>query len=200
MGLMIFILVIVGLVVWLVTIFNGLTRGKNQAKNAFSQIDVQLKRRLDLIPSLVNATKGYLSHEQQTLEAVTQARNHAAQIQQNITANANSLDNPALIHKLVQSQNEMSKALAGMYAVIESYPELKADQLVKQLVEELSNTENRISFARQHYNDSVMSYNNRREVFPNNLISSSFNFRPMSLLQFADKAQIDVAPVVNLSF
>lgn len=196
--LVVVLVIIVGIIGWLMVIFNGLVRQKNQAKNGFSQIDIQLKRRHELIPNLVNAAKGYLTHEQSTLEQVTQARNQAIQLQQALGSQGEVTDNPNELAKLAQSQNQLTQALGRLYAVIESYPELKADTVVTQLMGELTNTENRIAFARQHYNDSVMAYNNSREVFPNNLISNSFGFRPMSLLQFADKAQIDVAPVVRL--
>lgn len=190
------IAVILILMIWLIVIYNGLVRQKNQAKNAFAQIDVQLKRRHDLIPNLVNAAARYLTHEQDTLQQVTQARNHATQVQ-SVVSDVDKLDNPAWLTSLAQAQNQLTQALGGLYVVMESYPEIKADNIIRQVIDELTNTENRIGFARQHYNDSVMHYNNSREVFPNSLISSSFNFRPMNLLQFADKAQIDVAPVVN---
>lgn len=196
--LLVLLVIIIGVIVWLVAIFNGLVRQKNQAKNGFSQIDIQLKRRHELIPNLVNAAKGYLTHEQTTLEQVTQARNQAMQLQQALGSQGEVTDNPSELAKLAHSQNQLTQALGRLYAVIESYPELKADAIVTQLMDELTNTENRIAFARQHYNDSVMAYNNSREVFPNNLISSSFGFHPMGLLQFADKAQIDVVPVVHL--
>lgn len=196
--ILILLAVIIGIIVWLIAIFNGLVRQKNQAKNGFSQIDIQLKRRHELIPNLVNAVKGYLHHEQATLEQVTQARNQAVQRQQALAGQREQGDSMGDVAPLIQAENQLTQALGRLYAVIENYPELKADAIVTQLMDELTNTENRIAFARQHYNDSVMAYNNSREVFPNNLISGSFGFRPMSLLQFADKAQIDVAPVVNL--
>lgn len=183
---------LLGLAVWLVMIFNGLVRMHNQVKNALVQIDVQLKRRHDLIPNLVATTKGYLQHESQTLQAVITARNHASSLQ----TGAHQADSEHL-SKLARAESELSGALGRLFAVVESYPDLKADKMVKELFDELTNTENRIGFARQHYNDSVMFYNNAREIFPNNLISGILGFVPMSGLQFVDKS-INTAPVVQL--
>lgn len=183
---------LLGLAVWLVMIFNGLVRMHNQVKNALVQIDVQLKRRHDLIPNLVATTKGYLQHESQTLQAVITARNHASSLQ----TGAHQTDSEHL-SKLARAESELSGALGRLFAVVESYPDLKADKLVKELFDELTNTENRIGFARQHYNDSVMFYNNAREIFPNNLISGTLGFAPMNSLQFVDKS-INIAPVVQL--
>lgn len=182
------------LAVWLVTIFNGLVKMRNQVKNALVQIDVQLKRRHDLIPNLVETTKGYLQHESQTLQAVIEARNHASKLQ-----SSNHQINDNYLELLAQAETQLSKALGQFYAVVENYPELKADTLVKELFDEIANTENRISFARQHYNDSVMFYNNGREIFPNNLISGMFAFEPIASLQFADRSAIGNAPVVRLT-
>lgn len=179
-----------------VTIFNKLVRGRNQAKNGFAQIDVQLKRRHDLIPNLVETAKRYLVHEEETLTRVISARNRAQNLQDSSKHQPESLEHMALF---AQAESMLSKALGQFYAVVEAYPELKADSLIKELMDELTNTENRIGFARQHYNDSVMFYNNNREVFPNNLVSTTFGFRPLSPLVFADKAAISQAPKVNFN-
>ncbi len=191
-----FIAIIALVVMAGVTIFNKLVRARNQAKNGFSQIDVQLKRRHDLIPNLVETAKRYLVHEEETLTRVIGARNRAQSLQDSSKHQPESIDHMALFAK---AEDMLSKALGQFYAVMEAYPELKADSLIKDLMEELTNTENRIGFARQHYNDSVMFYNNDREVFPNNLVSSTFGFRPLSQLIFADKATIIHAPTVNFS-
>lgn len=179
-----------------VMIFNKLVRVRNQAKNGFAQIDVQLKRRHDLIPNLVEVAKRYLAHEEDTLTRVIQARNQAQILQDSTNHDPESLTHMA---KFAQAEDLLSKALGQFYAVAENYPELKADSVVKELMDELTNTENRIGFARQHYNDSVMFYNNQREVFPNNIVSGMFAFRPMSQLQFADQADIIKAPEIDMS-
>ena len=189
-----FIVVVVLVVIVGVTIFNKLVRGRNQAKNGFAQIDVQLKRRHDLIPNLVETAKRYLAHEEDTLTRVINARNHAQSLQDSSKHKPESMEHMALF---AQAEGLLSKALGQFYAVVEAYPELKADSLIKDVMEELTNTENRIGFARQHYNDSVMFYNNDREVFPNNLVSTTFGFRPMSPLMFADKAIISQAAKVS---
>ncbi len=193
--LWVFILLFVLVGVVGVTIFNKLVRARNQATNGFAQIDVQLKRRHDLIPNLAEATKRYLSHEEETLTRVISARNRAQSLQDSKQHQPESLEHMALF---AQAEGMLSKALGQFYAVMEAYPELKADGMIKELTDELTNTENRIGFARQHYNDSVMFYNNDREVFPNNLVSSTFGFRPLSPLIFADKEAISQAPKVNL--
>ncbi|MDN5565370.1 MAG: LemA family protein [Psychrobacter sp.] len=190
-----FIAFVIILVVVGVIIFNKLVRARNQAKNGFAQIDVQLKRRHDLIPNLVEATKRYITHEEETLTRVISARNHAQSLQDSSNHQPESLEHMALFAK---AEGMLSKALGQFSAVVEAYPELKADSIIKDLTEELTNTENRIGFARQHYNDSVMFYNNDREVFPNNVISTTFNFRPLSPLIFADKEDISRAPKVDL--
>ena len=189
-----FIIFTVLIVIFGVSIFNKLVRARNQAKNGFAQIDVQLKRRHDLIPNLVETAKRYLVHEQETLTRVIEARNRAQSLQDSSKHQPESLDHMALFAK---AEGMLSKAMGQFYAVMEAYPELKADGLIKELMDELTNTENRIGFARQHYNDSVMFYNNDREVFPNNLVSSTFGFRPLSPLVFEDKVKISQAPVVN---
>lgn len=190
-----FIAVAVLIVVFGVSVFNKLVRARNQAKNGFAQIDVQLKRRHDLIPNLVETAKRYLSHEEETLTRVINARNHAQSLQDSTKHQPDSLEHMALFAK---AEGMLSKALGQFSAVVEAYPELKADSMIKELMNELTNTENRISFARQHYNDSVMFYNNDREVFPNNLVSTTFGFRPLSPLVFEDRKLIAQAPVVDM--
>lgn len=190
-----FIAFVVLVVVFGVSIFNRLVRARNQAKNGFAQIDVQLKRRHDLIPNLVETAKRYLTHEEETLTRVISARNHAQSLQDSNKHQPDSLEHMALFAK---AESMLSKALGQFSAVVEAYPELKADSLIKELMDELTNTENRIGFARQHYNDSVMFYNNDREVFPNNLVSTTFGFRPLSPLVFEDRKAIAQAPIVNM--
>lgn len=189
------LIVLIGiiLIVYFIVIYNSLVRLNNQIENAFAQISVQLKRRHDLIPNLVESSKMYLSHENQTLTAVMAARNgaQAAQQEYNNNPSQNNLQN------LANKESILSKALGGLYVVVENYPELKADLLIKQLMDELTNTENRIGFARQHYNDSIMFYNNKREEFPNNLISGFFNFNKKHSLEFEDHSAIIHAPKVN---
>ncbi|WP_379544437.1 LemA family protein [Psychrobacter sp. R86515] len=191
-----FIAFVVLVVVFGVSVFNRLVRARNQAKNGFAQIDVQLKRRHDLIPNLVETAKRYLSHEEETLTRVISARNHAQDLQDSNKHQPDSLEHMALFAK---AEGMLSKALSQFSAVVEAYPELKADSMIKELMDELTNTENRIGFARQHYNDSVMFYNNDREVFPNNLVSTTFGFRPLSPLVFEDREAIAQAPIVNMS-
>ena len=189
-----FIIFVVLIVMFGVSIFK-LVRARNQAKNGFAQIDVQLKRRHDLIPNLVETAKRYLTHEEETLTRVISARNHAQNLQDSHKHQPDSKEHMALFAK---AEGMLSKALSQFSAVVEAYPELKADSMIKELMDELTNTENRIGFARQHYNDSVMFYNNDREVFPNNLVSTTFGFRPLSPLVFADRDVIAKAPNVNL--
>lgn len=192
MALIVMIL-LAGTLIYFIGVYNGLIRLKNQIDNAFAQIDVQLKRRHDLIPNLVESAKMYLGHEKSTLMAVMQARQGA----QNAQSAYHSKPSDANLQNLAKQETALSKALGSLYAVAEDYPELKADRLIQQLMDELSNTENRIGFARQHYNDSIMFYNNKREEFPNNLISGFFNFQPKSQLDFMDHAIIAHAPKVG---
>lgn len=190
-----FIAFVVLAVLFAVSIFNKLVRARNQAKNGFAQIDVQLKRRHDLIPNLVETAKRYLTHEEETLTRVINARNHAQNLQDSNKHQPDSLEHMALFAK---AEGMLSKALSQFSAVVEAYPDLKADSMIKELMDELTNTENRIGFAHQHYNDSVMFYNNDREVFPNNLVSTTFGFRPLSPLVFEDREAIGQAPNVNM--
>lgn len=193
MAIMIVILVLIALFAFLIMIYNGLIRLKNQCENALAQIDVQLKRRHDLIPNLVEIAKRYLSHEQDTLTAVINARNAASDLQNQ----THDVADNQTIAMIANAENLLSKHLRAFNAVVENYPDLKADNLMKEVMNELTNTENRIGFARQHYNDSIMAYNNQREVFPNNVISGFFQFNKLTPLEFDDKSAIQIAPKVN---
>lgn len=172
--------------------YNALVTLRNRYKNAFSQIDVQLKRRYDLIPNLVETAKGYLQHERGTLEAVVAARNTA------IAANTRAAQNPgdaSAMKDLSSAESALSGVMSRLFALSESYPDLKANTTMMTLMEELSSTENKVSFARQAYNDSVMAYNNRREVFPSSIIAGMFNFAPAELF-VVDKPEEKEAPKV----
>jgi LemA protein len=197
--LIIALLVIVGLLVvaigFVVGIYNKLVTMRNRYKNSYAQIDVQLKRRYDLIPNLVETAKGYIKHERETLEAVTKARNIAYTASQ--AAAANPGDSGA-IKSLVSAESGLAGTLSRLMMVSEQYPDLKANQNMMQLSEELTSTENKISFARQAYNDSVMGYNTDREVFPSNLIAGMFNFSPAELFVI-DKPEQKDAPKVSFS-
>ncbi len=177
---------IIGLIVlavavfYLVYIYNQLVSLRNQFKNGFAQIDVQLQRRHDLIPNLVESTKAYMAHERNTLTAVMEARNNAVSAQRDA---ASEPGESTKMQRLGSAENLLTKALANFYAVAENYPELKANETVQQLMEELSSTENRVAFARQAYNDGVMGYNIFREKFPNNVIAGLFAFKPTSQLE-----------------
>ncbi len=194
-GTMVFWVVVVGLVLYVISIYNGLVSARNQFKNAFSQIDVQLQRRYDLIPNLVESTKAYLKHERETLEAVTAARNQA---QAAAKAAAARPDNVAAVTALGAAEGALGAAMGRFMAVMEAYPDLKANQTIQQLMEELSSTENKIAFARQFFNDAVMSYNTMREQFPNTLIAGPFNFGEAKLLEVVSP-EIRKAVKVSLS-
>lgn len=183
------IIALVVVVLYLISIYNRLIAARNGAKNAFSQINVQLTRRHDLIPSLVEVAKGYLQHERNTLEAVIQARNAAVS---GLKAAAANPADAAAVGALAGAENQLSSALGRLFALAEAYPDLKANQTMMQLSEELTSTENKVAFARQSYNDAVMGYNNTREVFPNNFIASNFDFAPMQLLELESPATGEV--------
>ena len=191
--------IVVGILVlaagWGVGVYNGLVTARNAFRNAFAQIDVQLQRRFDLIPNLVETARGYLAHERQTLEAVVAARGAAIY---GLAAAKAPPGDPAAMAELGQAQGMLNSALGRLLAVAEAYPDLKANQNMMQLTEELTSTENRVAFARQAYNDSVMAYNNRREVFPSSIVAGMFNFAPAALLDIpADRAQVREAPQVR---
>ncbi len=163
-----------------ISIYNGLVTARNSYKNAFAQIDVQLTRRYDLIPNLVETAKGYMKHERETLEAVILARNSA--VSGLSAAKANPGD-PQAMQQLSGAENVLTQTLGRLFALSEAYPDLKANQNMMQLSEELTTTENKVAFARQAYNDSVMSYNNAREVFPSSIVANMFAFTPAQLLE-----------------
>ncbi|MEI6280039.1 MAG: LemA family protein [Verrucomicrobiae bacterium] len=175
--------------------YNGLVALRNRFKNAFSQIDVQLKRRHDLIPNLVETAKGYLKHESGTLEAVTQARNLAQAAGGRAAANPGD---PQAMKELGGAEAGLTGALGRLLAVVEAYPDLKANQNMMQLTEELTSTENKVAFARQAYNDSVMTYNTKREIFPTNIIAGMFAFQSAELFQI-DAPEEKQAPQVSFS-
>lgn len=178
---LIILLVIIGAVVFFVIgIYNGLVTARNNYKNAFAQIDVQLQRRYDLIPNLVETAKGYMKHESETLEAVTAAR--GAAMNGLAAAKANPGD-PQAMAQLAAAEGQLTQGLGRLMAVAEAYPDLKANQNMMQVSEELTSTENKVAFARQAYNDSVMYYNNKREVFPNTFIANMYAFTPASPLE-----------------
>ena len=193
----ILIVLLVAIVAWLIMIFNRMVLLKNRYQNAFSQIDVQLKRRHDLIPNLVETAKGYLKHESETMEAVIEARNIAAK---ELASLKNGLNNPEMIQAFSQAEQNLQSTLGRFNMVVENYPDLKASPNMMQLSEEITSTENKISFARQHYNDSVTEYNTYRQFFPNNLLANSFgHHKDAALLEFDDKPKIVVAPEVKFT-
>ena len=194
---MVAVIVIIAIVVLLLLavalFYNGLVRTRNRVDDAWSQIDVQLKRRYDLIPNLVETAKGYLAHERGTLEAVIAARNTA------VTANTRAAQNPgdaSAMKEISSAETALSGVMGRLFALAESYPDLKANTTMLSLMEELTSTENKVSFARQAYNDAVMAYNTRREVFPTNLIAGPFNFGPAELFVI-DKPEQKEAPKVS---
>ncbi len=195
-GFWIFVGVIAAIVVWLIAIYNGLVTLRNRFKNAFAQIDVQLKRRYDLIPNLVETAKGYIKHERQTLEAVTAARASAQSANQR--AAANPADAEAM-KQMVAAEAGLSGALGRLFAVSEAYPDLKANQTMMQLSEELTSTENKISFSRQAYNDAVMSYNTAIESFPDNFVAGFGGFKEATLLEPTESSEERKAVKVSFS-
>lgn len=187
--------VVVLLLLWVASGYNGLVRARNGFQNAFSQIDVQLQRRFDLIPNLVETAKGYMAHEKETLEGVTAARGAALS---GLSAAQAKPGDPAAMQQLAQSQGALAGALGRFTAVAEAYPDLKANQNMMQLTEELTSTENKVAFSRQAYNDSVLSYNNRRQSFPGSLIAGMFHFDAAAQWQIApDHPETRDAPKVQ---
>jgi len=180
------------LVFALVGIYNGLVVARNRFKNAFAQIDVQLKRRYDLIPNLIEAVKGYMAHERETLDAVIKARQGAMAAEQNVAANP---ADPAAMKELSRAEGQLDGTLGRLFALSEAYPDLKANQNMLALQEELTATENKVGFARQAFNDSVMAYNNQRQVFPSVMVAGMFGFTQAALLE-AEKEERE-APKVS---
>jgi LemA protein len=195
MGTTIFLVIAGGLLFYGIGLFNGLVNKRNRVKNGFAQIDVQLTRRYDLIPNLVEAVKGYMAHERDTLEAVIQARNSAVNGLQNAAADP---ANPEAIKALAAAEATLTGSLGKLFALVENYPDLKANENMLKFQEELSSTENRVSFARQAFNDSVMSYNNAREVFPGNIVAGMFSFTPAEFLEIESTDKRSV-PEVNFT-
>ncbi|HEY9031383.1 MAG: LemA family protein [Kangiella sp.] len=194
MGIIITLVIIVALILFIVGIYNKLVNLRNRFKNAYAQIDVQLNRRYDLIPNLVETAKGYMKHERETLEGVINARNTAVSANQ---AAADHPEDPNAIKNLNQAEGQLTGALGRLFALSENYPDLKANQNMAQLMEELSTTENKIAFARQAYNDAVMQYNTYREQVPNNFIANPFGFQEAELFEVEDE---QVREAVKVSF
>ena len=183
------------LIVWMVSVYNGLVVSRNRYKNAFAQIDVQLKRRYDLIPNLVECVKGYMAHEKGALEAVIQARNSALSASQAAAANPGATGTMA---QLGQAESQLGGALGRLFALAEAYPDLKANQNMLALQEELTSTENKVSFARQAFNDAVLAFNNQRAVFPAVIVANLFGFTEAQMFEIPDPAQRE-APRVSFS-
>ncbi len=192
---LIFLVVVVVLIAWVASMYNKLVSLRNRFKNAFAQIDVQLKRRYDLIPNLVETAKGYMKHERETLEAVVNARNQASAASERA---AESPGDPDSMQGLMGAESALTGALGRMFALMESYPDLKANQNMAQLMEELTTTENKIAFSRQSYNDSVMVYNTQCSVFPSVVIANSMGFNQAELFEIEAPAERE-APKVSFS-
>lgn len=190
----VFWVVVAGTIVYAISVYNALINARNRFKNAFSQIDVQLQRRYDLIPNLVETAKGYIKHERETLEAVIKARNEAQAASRAAAAHP---EDAGAVGILSGAEGVLGAALGRFFALAEAYPDLKANQTMQQLMEELSSTENKVAFARQAFNDSVMTYNNKREQFPNSLIAGPFNFQPARLLEIGE---VEARQPVRVSF
>ena len=188
----VFVVILIMLIFWGISIYNGLVTLRNRFKNAFAQIDVQLKRRYDLIPNLVETAKGYMQHERETLEAVIAARNSAQSASQQAAADPS---NGSAITALSGAETALTGTLGRLFAVMEAYPDLKANQNMLALQEELTSTENRIAFARQSYNDNVTTYNTARETFPSNIISGMFNFKEATLFEVTNQAEKEAVKV-----
>ncbi len=184
--------IIILLIAIVVGIYNKLIKLRNRYKNAFAQIDVQLKRRYDLIPNLVESAKTYMKHERETLKNVIMARNQAFSANKQAAANPGD---PSTMKDLLGAEGILSGAMSKLFAVFEQYPDLKANQTIAQLMEELTSTENKVSFARQAYNDSVMSYNTARETFPNVLLSAPFGFNEAVLFEVTNEVEREAPKV-----
>lgn len=185
------------ILIGVIGIYNSLVTLRNKFKNAFAQIDVQLKRRYDLIPNLVETVKGYMGHERETLEAVIQARSAATSARESAAANPGD---PQSMGALMAAEEGLGGALGKLFALSEGYPDLKANQNVSSLMEELKTTENKIAFARQHFNDSVMTYNTKREMFPSSIIAGMFNFSEASMFEIGAAEREEVTKPVKVEF
>jgi len=194
MGMWILLGIVVVVAFWAIAIYNGLVALRNRFKNAFAQIDVQLKRRYDLIPNLVESAKGYMAHERETLEKVIAARNSAMGAAQKAAA---APGDAAAMQGLAQAEGQLGGALGRLMAVFEAYPDLKANQNILQVQEELTSTENKVAFARQAYNDSVMEYNTKRESFPDTIFAGMFGFQAAALLEATESGEERKAPKVS---
>lgn len=186
------LIIFVAIILFGIGMYNRLIASRNAYKNAFAQIDVQLTRRHDLIPNLVDTAKGYMAHEKETLEAVINARNSAVS---GLNAAKADPTNPDAMKQLADAEQGLSGALGRLFALSESYPDLKANENMMQLSEEITTTENKVSFARQAFNDAVMLYNNLREQFPSNFLANWFQFEPAQLLEIEDEAKREVPKV-----
>ena len=192
---LVFLAILAAIVFWGIGIYNRLVNERNRVKNAFAQIDVQLTRRYDLIPNLVEAVKGYMKHERETLENVIKARNAAAS---SLDAAKADPANAQAIKELGASEGALASALGRLFALSEAYPDLKANENMMQFQEELTSTENKVSFARQAFNDSVLQYNNSVQNFPNNVIAGFFSFESASFLE-VDSEEVREAPEVSFT-
>jgi LemA protein len=195
MGTWIFFGLLALAVFWVVGIYNGLVSARNLFKNAFAQIDVQLTRRHDLIPNLVETAKAYMTHEREALEAVITARNAAVTTQKAAAANPGDI---TAMQQLAGAENVLTQTMGRLFALSEAYPELKANQNMMQLSEELTSTENKVAFSRQAYNDAVMAYNNQREMFPSSVIANMFAFTAAALLE-VDSPDVRHVPQVKFN-
>jgi LemA protein len=195
MEFIVFLVVVAVVVFWVIQMYNNLVNLRNRVRNAFSQIDVQLTRRYDLIPNLVEAVKGYMSHERGTLEAVIEARNTA---KAGLKQAAADPSDPEAIKALVAAEATLGGTLGRLFALAEAYPDLKANQNMAQLQEELASTENKVAFSRQAFNDSVMGFNNACENFPSNLVANNFGFKKAEFLDIGNEEKRE-APAVSFS-
>lgn len=191
-AIIVLVIILIVVIAWSIGIYNKLVTLKNRLKNAFAQIDVQLKRRYDLIPNLVETAKSYMEHERETLEAVIQARNQAQQAEQKA---ADQPDDPEAMQNLMGAEQTLTGSLGRLFALSENYPDLKANQNMMQLSEELSSTENKIAFARQAFNDAVMNYNTYREQFPNVIFAGTFGFSPAQQFKIESEEEKEVPKV-----
>ncbi|MGI9223387.1 MAG: LemA family protein [Woeseiaceae bacterium] len=192
MTFLVILAIIAAAVFWAISIYNRLINERNRVRNAFAQIDVQLTRRYDLIPNLVEAVKGYMKHERETLEAVINARNAA---QSSLNAAKADPANAAAIKELGASEGALGAALGRLFALSEAYPDLKANQNMMQFQEELASTENKVAFSRQAFNDAVLSYNNTAENFPNNILAGMYRFELASFLEIESEEKREVPDV-----